>query len=117
MKKFNYDNYIKNNPLLKEGPLELEKAIDDWLTDRVVGFADYDFDGDDTVTTYDGAGNEIQKYSVKDDMEIGQDQDDFSNDDRIMGLGGDRLLKDAQFLIDDGFDLVDIVNFLKANLK
>ncbi len=35
----------------------------------------------------------------------------------IMTVGGDKLLKIAQVLVNKGYDLEDIMNFLKKHLK
>ena len=44
-------------------------------------------------------------------------QYDDDMEERIMGLGGDKLIDTAQFLIDDGFEVEDIIQFLRNNLS
>jgi hypothetical protein len=50
--------------------------------------------------------------------DFGGDDSEFEGDvERIMGLGGDKLLSAAQFLVDDGYELEDVIDFLRANVK
>jgi len=53
-----------------EGPDEIINKIERWLHTTTEPYADYDFDGDDTVTLYDEYDNEIEKLSVSKDMGI-----------------------------------------------
>ena len=53
-----------------EGLDEIISKIERWLHTTTEPYADYDFDGDDTVTLYDEDDNEIEKLSVSKDMGI-----------------------------------------------
>jgi hypothetical protein len=55
---------------IHEGPDEIINKIERWLHTTTEPYADYDFDGDDTVTLYDEDDNEIEKLSVSKDMGI-----------------------------------------------
>lgn len=99
MDKFNLQGYLKNNQLLNEsigGYVDMKPMKEELGTamgEEDFGYAKHggDFDGDDS---------------------------EFEGDvERIMGLGGDKLLSAAQFLVDDGYELEDVIDFLRANVK
>lgn len=65
-------------------------------------------------------GGYVDIKPVKEEIGTAMEEDDTEDfgttDDRIMGLGGDKLLAAAQFLIDDGFELEDLMDFLRNKL-
>jgi len=55
---------------LHEGKEDILNKIERWLHTTTEPYADYEFDGDDTVTLYDEDNNEIESLSVSRDMGI-----------------------------------------------
>lgn len=169
-----------------DSPGESEQdMIEKWLETSGEEYSDYDFDGVDTVTLYDGTGNVIKQLSFEDDIQTDDvdpetgipfmddsddqdrfwdeasdtgfskavagmkaagfskeeimgfieshwdstgmfegvdDEDDYGSDnpdddygpvggDRIMGLGGDKISDAVQFLLDDGFDSEELIEW------
>ena len=115
-----------------------QDTIEKWLETSDEYYDDYDFDGDDTVTLYDGIGKEIKKLSFRDDIQGGVDQsmeeasitggqydDDvdpetgvpYTDDDhdRFWDLGGGQIHSAVRDLLDDGFELRDIIDFIKSH--
>jgi hypothetical protein len=70
---------------------------------------------EDIESTYK-RGVSLKREEIGTAMEEDDTEDFGTTDDRIMGLGGDRLLAAAQFLIDDGFELEDLMDFLRNKL-
>lgn len=71
-------------------------------------------------TFQDGSINETMTASKGWQYDDDENEEDFApmtSDERIMGLGGDQLLSSAQSLVDDGYDIEDIVDFLRANVR
>lgn len=100
---FNLSQFVRNNRLLNEnigGYVDIQPMREEMGTamerDEDFGYAKHsgDFSGDDSET-----------------------EDFGTTDDRIMGLGGDRLLAIVRKLTKEGFYLDDIVRFLVGNLK
>ena len=104
MDKFNLQGYLKNNQLLNE---------------NIGGYVDI-------KPMKEELGTAMEEYNEKDSMIFGKDweyededgdMESGTNDERIMGLGGDQLLSAAQFLVDDGYEIEDVIDFLRKNLK
>ena len=100
MDKFNLQGYLKNNQLLNE---------------NIGGYVDMKPMKEDLGTAMEEEDSMIfgkgWQYDDGDDSEFEGDVE------RIMGLGGDKLLSAAQFLVDDGYELEDVIDFLRANVK
>jgi hypothetical protein len=72
----------------------------------------YGMDDQDIATYYpellDGELEELKKPD-----QIYADDDSYSNQDRMMDLGGEEIEKGIMFLLDDGFEPEDVMDFCK----
>jgi hypothetical protein len=98
MKDFDLVKFVRNNQLLNEG---VGGYVDMKSTKEELDTAMEE----DTMTSDEGL-----QYEDEDD-------DAYTNDERIMGLGGDRLVMATQFLVDDGFEIDTILDFLRRNVR
>jgi len=62
-------------------------------------------------------GAEINRYMDSKKANSKKDTDSKKELDTIKTIGGDKMLKIAQSLVDKGYDMEDITSFLKKHLK
>ena len=60
----------------------------------------------------DEVGGNMMNRRLEVNEEDFNDEDSNERIERIMGLGGDKLIKIVNFLIDDGFDIEDIITLI-----
>ncbi len=65
----------------------------------------------------EGVGGYVDMKSTKEELGTAMEEDTMASDERIMGLGGDKLVMATQFLVDDGFEIDTILDFLRRNVR
>jgi len=118
MRQFDYQKYLKNNPLLEEGKREDKKereitdAVLNWLWNKNYTWGEYDIEGD-TVTLYSNNGKVKKTFSISKDMgiDINNPQKDF------LDKGGKDLLRSAQQLVNAGYDIDRVINAIKQGIS
>ena len=118
---FNVKNYLRENRL---GAYRLlgDANVDSKLNEAFDGFGgvqDLYAIGDESPIT--GKHKVIEAFDEDDDFGSDNPEDDYGpiggdeqSNDRIMGLGGDQISKAVKFLIDDGFDKEDIIDWFSG---
>lgn len=118
MKPFDFNKYLKNNPLLIEGKKddtkerEILDAVLNWLWDKNYTWGGYDIKGD-TVRLYNNNDKVKKTLSISKDMgiDINNPQKDF------LDKGGKDLIRIARQLVKSGYNIDRIVNAIKQGIS
>lgn len=115
---FNLAKFVRQNQLLNEnvgGYVDI-KPLKEMSFEEMMGTA---MEGEPEGDQYDGEydaeyGPEITSELEKPEKIYADDDEEFgSYQDRIMGLGGDRIESGIISLLDDGFEAEDVMDFCK----